>query len=87
MNSLKREMANSLNGSVVPNDDFTNSVRSQRERSSQENEIRGFTMNAILEFANRLAARENIDLLYIEEVSYRLSREIDGLMDSVTSHV
>ena len=83
---MEREVANSLNGSAVPNDDLTNSTQSQRERSSQENEIRGLSRNAALEFANRQAARENIDLLS-EEVNYRVSREIGSLMDSVNTQV
>ena len=85
-NSFEREVANSLKGSVGPNDDFTNSVQSQRERSSQEDEIRASTRNAALEFANRQATREKTDLL-AEEVNYSVSREIYGLMDSVSTQV
>ena len=65
-----------------PNDYFTDSMQTQRERSSQMNEIMGFTRNAALDFANRQTARENIDILS-DEVRYRVSREIDGLMNSV----
>ena len=84
--SLEREVESSWNGSIGPYDGHTNSIQSQRERSPQENEIRGFARNAVLEFANIQTSSENINLLS-EEVNYRVSRDIDGVMDSVSTQV
>ena len=46
----------------------------------------GFARNAAPEFANRQLTSENIHFLS-ETVNYRISREIDGLMESGSTQV
>ena len=61
--SLESAVENSTFASIRPSDDREKSARLQREKSSQESEVRGIARNTVLEFFNRQLTRENIDLL------------------------
>ena len=71
-------------------DDFRNEFvsegRNNRPSSSQGNEIRSIARKSVLELAKKQPSRENIDFLS-DEVGNRVSRETDGIMDSVNIQV